>query len=284
MDYQTNTYYLETNSIRVLASKLVSQPYLDNCFTSILSICELLSGITDETSFNQRKGIVRKVYFSKIPADLDLPETKIFKAFGVPYETKLSDKIILLGALCIAAKSYQEYLSVIQKSQLLEYWHFLKKYDENCDSKFKESFKSRQENFDYSDPNMIPDFRNKWDSLNSNKKLRLNILSDLIVYFAETFLKPGSALVAKDKSLKDLVSFYDHSLDIYFMCIGYFSGTKIVFKNAPSRNDYFDLCHLMYLKNNSNIIVSNDRLLIDLMNKCNPHNILSVNDFQRKIE
>ena len=284
MEYQSNIHYLETNAIRVLANKLISQPYLDSCFTSILSICELLSGITDETSFARRKGIIRKVYFSKIPADLDMPETKMLKAYSIPYETKLNDKIILLGALCIAAKSYQEYLSVIQKSELLEYWDFLKKYDENCDSKFKESFKSRQESFDYSDPHMIPDFRNKWGSLNNNKGLRARILNDLIVYFAESFLKPGSALPIKDKSLKDFVSSYDHSLDIYFMCIGYFSGTKIVFKNAPSRNDYFDLCHLMYLRNNSNIIVSNDRMLIDLMNKCNPHNILSINDFQRKIK
>lgn len=278
-------YYLETNSLRILANKILIKPYyLENCFTSILSVCELLSGITNDKTFTQRKGILRKVYFSKINADLDMPETKIYKAYRIPLDSKINDKIILIGALCIASKSYAEYLNVIQKSNLSEYWEFLKIYDKNSNIKFKESFQTRQDNFDYSDPNMIPDFNNRWDNLNDNHDLRERILYDLIVYFAESLIKPNSVIKVKDKSLKDIINAYDHSLDLYFLCIGYFSGTKIIFKNAPSRNDFFDLSHLMYLRNKSDIIVSNDSMLLKLLNKIHPKNILSISNFESIIE
>lgn len=277
-------YYLETNSIRILSNRLIKQNYRDNCYTSILSICELLSGIIDERTFNQRKGIIRKVYLSRILADHDLPETKMYRAYKVKLEDNINDKIILLGALCIASRSFLEFLLEIQKSNLLEYWEFLKIYDKAGDVKFKESFKMRQTIFDYSDSKLISDFKNRWYNLNDNQDLRERILNEIIIYFAESLLKPDSVISVKDKSLKDLINAYDHSLDLYFICIGYFTGTKIVFKNVPSRNDYFDLCHLMYLNNTSSIIVSNDSMILELMNKLHPSNILSVKDFETIIE
>lgn len=215
---------------------------------------------------------------------MDMPETKIYRAYGIPFNSKINDTIILLGALCIASKSYTEYLNVIQKSNLFEYWEFLKIYDKNSNIKFKESFQTRQDKFDYSDPTIIPDFNNRWDNLNDNHDLREKILYDLIVYFAESLIKQNSVIKVKDKSLKDLINAYDHSLDIYFICVGYFSGTKIIFKNAPSRNDFFDLSHLMFLRNKSDIIVSNDLMLLKLLNKFYPKNILSISNFESIIE
>lgn len=275
-------YYLETNSIRIFSKHLSTPFYQSKCFTSILTVCELLSGIINNETFNKRKGILKRLYFSRIPSDLDMPETKLYKAYGIPVDNKTNEKIMILGALCIACKSYTEIQAEIQKSYLTEYWEFLKIYDKSSDSKFKESYQKQQDTFDYSDPNIIPDFKNRWNNLPKNRDLRERILYDLIVYFAETLLKPDSLIKAKDKSLKDLISIYDHSLDLYFLCIGYFTGTKLIFKNAPSRNDYFDLCHLMYLRNKSDIIVSNDTMLLKLMKKIHPHNIKTTTDFESK--
>ena len=59
---------------------------------------------------------------------------------------------------------------------------------------------------------------------------------------------------------------------------------KIIFRNTPSRNDYFDLSHLMFLRNKSDIIVSNDSMLTKLMRKISPDNILSISDLESIIE
>lgn len=277
-------YYLETNAIRILANKLTGQSYLDKCYTSILSVCELLSGIKDEDTFNLRKGIISKVYLSKIPSDLDMPETKMYKAYGIQIDNGISDKVILLGFLCSSTKSYTEFIKRILHSNLTDYWEFLRKYDNSADIKFKESIKKRQKDFDYSDPNMIPNFNHRWNNLSDNQELKERILYDLIVYFAEEMLKPDSIIKVIDKSLKDLIQEYDHSLDLYFLCIGAFTGEKIIFRNAPSRNDYFDLSHLKYLRNKSDIIVSNDLMLTKLVNKIHSNNILSTSDLESIIE
>lgn len=271
-------YYLETNAIRIFNKKLISPLCLNNCYTSLLVLCELLAGIKDEASFKERKGIIRMFYFSRIPSDNELPETKKYNAFGVSVNNMTKDKIILIGALCIACRSYSEFQDQISKHLLLEYWNFLKIYD-NVDDKFKESYKNRQADFDYSDPNMASDFRKRWIDLDSKPELKTSILNDLIVYFAKSIYE-DKIIKTEGKSLKDLIQSYDHSLDIYFLCIAYFTGTKLIFKNAPSRNDYHDLNHIMYLRNPLDILVSNDKMLLKLMKVIHPKNILSAEEFR----
>lgn len=270
-------YYLETNSIRIFNKKLITPFYLSNCYTSILCISELLAGIKDERSFRERKGIIRMIYFSRILSDNDLPETKRYKAFGLSVNSNVSDGIALLGALCIASESYQEFQDQIPKHLLSEYWDFLKVYD-NVDAKFKESYKMRQEAFDYSDPNLAKDFNKRWDNLDKKPELKSSILSDLIIYFAKSVLE-DKVVNTEGKSLYDLVQRYDHSLDIFFLCIGYFTGKKLIFRNAPSRNDYIDMAHLMYLSSPKSVIVSNDKMISKVLMKVNPINFLSANEF-----
>lgn len=270
-------YYLETNSIRIFNKRLSTPFFLSNCYTSILSVCELLGGIIDETTFRERKGIIRMIYFSRILSDNDLPETKKYKAFGLSVDSSVSDSIVLLGGLCIASESYLEFQDQIPKHHLTEYWDFLKVYD-NVDTKFKESYKMRQETFDYSDPNMAKDFNKRWDNLDKNPDLKSSIMTDLIIYFAKSILKE-KIVNTEGKGLYNLVQSYDHSLDIFFLCIGYFTGTKLIFRNAPSRNDYLDMAHLMYLNNPESVIVSNDKMIRNVLLKTNPNNFLSADEF-----
>ena len=270
-------YYLETNSIRIFNNKLSTPFYLNNCYTSILCFCELLAGIKDERSFRERKGIIRMVYFSRLPSDTDLPETKKYKAYGISIDSMVNDSIVLLGGLCVASKSYQEFQEKISKNLLTEYWNFLQVYD-NVDTKYKESYNKRQEVFDYSDPTMVSDFNKRWDNLDQNPELKSSILNDVIVYFAKTILEDNIVNV-KGKSLYNLVRCYDHSLDIFFLCIAYFTGTKMIFRNAPGRNDYLDMAHLMYLNNLKSVIVSNDRMIRNVLMKTNPNSFLSADEF-----
>jgi len=238
-----------------------------------------LGGRSNEISFKQRKGIIRIIYFSRIPSDNDLPETKRYKAYGISINNKTNEGIMLLGALCIACKTYSEFEREIVKNNLSEYWEFLRIYD-NVDGRFKESYRKRQDTFDYSDPEMINDFKKRWDNLKDDPGLKNNILNDLIIYYAKKLLT-DSLIDIGNKSLQDLISNYDHSIDIFLLCTGYFTGTKLIFKNEPGRNDYLDLSHLIYLRNPNDKIISNDKMLLKMMKKIFLDNIITTDNFQK---
>ena len=276
-------YYLETNALRILSNRLTQSYILDKCYTSILSICEIISGIKDDQSFKQRQGIIKKVFLSNIKMDLDLPENKLPKAYGISIKNSLSEKIIELGNTLINSKSLVNFHANINNSQLIYCWSFVQIYDRMGDKHFKNSFKDRQDKFDYSNPFMIQVFNNRWNNLSDDLELRKRILNDLIEYFTGFLLLPNPFFKIADKDVQSLQKAYNHLLDIFFLCIGYFTGTKIIFKNAPSKNDYFDLVHLMYLRGESDIIVSNDNMLIKLMKKLWPKNINSLSEFEKSI-
>jgi hypothetical protein len=133
-------------------------------------------------------------------------------------------------------------------------------------------------NLNSSDPNIAKDFNKKWDNLDKNSELKSSILNDLIIYFAKSILD-DKVVNTEGRSLYNLVQSYDHSIDIFFLCIGYFTGTKLIFRNAPSRNDYLDMAHLMYLSNPKSVIVSNDMMIRKILMKINPNNFLSADEF-----
>lgn len=276
-------YYFETNALRILANQLNMTDILENSYSSILSICEIFSGIQDEKTFNQRKGIFKKVLLSKIKIDLDLPETKFYKSYGIELSSQVSTNIMAIGDILINSNSYLDFSQKINSYKMGEYWDFLKVYDRNGDIKFKESFKNRQAKFDYSDKHMISDFNTRWNNINTAPNLRNEILKDLIKYFANTLLASNSVIKMGNRTLADLVNMYDNSININLLCVAYYSGTKLVFKDAPSKNDFFDLNHLMYLNNKFDSIVSNDTMLTKLMKKICPANIISTEDFMIKI-
>jgi hypothetical protein len=242
-----------------------------------LAVSELLAGIKDEETFNKRKGIIRMLFFSKIPIDLDYPEAKRFKAFGITFESDIPNRIILIGQLCIACKSFTEFQSQISHYHLKEHWDFLKKYD-NPHSEFKKALKLRQENFGYEDPNMIPNFRDRWDNISKNKEFRDRVVNQIIIYFAKLILE-NNLIKTDGKKMKELLDSYDFSLEFFFICVAYFTGSKLVFKNEPARNDFIDLAHLTYLRNPDDVIITNDRMLIQLLGKFCPHNVISADDF-----
>jgi len=53
-----------------------------------------------------------------------MPETKMFKAYDIHIDNTISDKIILLGFLCVTSKFYTEFLTIIKQSNLIDYWEF----------------------------------------------------------------------------------------------------------------------------------------------------------------
>ena len=86
-----------------------------------------------------------------------------------------------------------------------------------------------------------------------------------------------SNAVKNNKTISQIISSYDNSIDIYLIAITLYVDEKISYKNTTGKNDYLDLNHLTYLHGPLNKIVTDDSLLHKIMNKIFPDNILYTN-------
>src|SRR5437588_10402800 len=87
-------FYLETNALRKLSSKLAD--YYPNSFTSALSILELIGGLKKD--FNIRKKVIENLFESNLEIQWKLPHTVIADSYTL--EAFEEDRISDLKRLC----------------------------------------------------------------------------------------------------------------------------------------------------------------------------------------
>jgi hypothetical protein len=262
--------YLETNAIRTFASRLTEEKFISDKYTSILSLLEIISGIQNNESFKLRKSILKKLIRSQIKIDLNFPELKIYKAFGIDHNfQEVTEKVGSIIQIIDLVKDFESLLSTIKLNSLSDAWEFAKQYDENANIGFKKVISNRFP--DSGIKELIHQFNERWTIEN------LSFLKTKIVdFYAGIVLKnlPNSA----GKSIPEICSAYDNSIDIYLIATALYIDEKISFKNAPGKNDYLDLNHLTYLYKMQNQIVTDDKLLHKILNKTYPKNILKTNE------
>jgi hypothetical protein len=258
--------YLETNAIRKHASRIGDKNFILDKYTSILSLLELVSGIKDNESFKLRQSIIKKIINSKIKIDLTLPELVIYNSFGFDLSnSEISYKIGKIIKLVELTKDYESLLKTIELNALDDAWLFVKQYDENANTGLKKSLLKRFSDSEVKQ--LIVQFKDRW-SFDNLKDLK----SKVIEYYATILLQTSP--VKCEKSIPEIISSYDNSIDIYLIVTAFYMDEKISYKNMPGKNDYFDLNHLTYLHRLLDQIVTDDKLLHNIMNKTYPENIL----------
>ena len=104
-------YYLDTNAIQSLGSKLESI-FSEDVFTSIWTQVELVSAIKDEGSFRRKKAALKHLSDSRIYVNQAVPAIKRLQAFSMvepePYEFSIFRKCII--PIVIKSIDYDEYL------------------------------------------------------------------------------------------------------------------------------------------------------------------------------
>ena len=262
--------YLETNTIRKFASRLTEESFTIDKYTSILSLLEIISGIKNDESFILRKSILKKLIKSKIKIDLTFPELKICNAFGVEFNNKeIADKIAKIIQLIYFVKDYASLIKTINSNFLIDGWAFARQYDENANIGFKKSIAQRFPESGIKE--LIAQFEEKWTFEN------LNFLKRKVIdYYASIVL--NNMPNPKKKTILDIISAYDNSIDIYLIATACYVDEKISFKNTAGKNDYLDLNHLIYLYKLENQIITDDKMLHKIMNRTYPYNILKANE------
>lgn len=275
-------YYLETNSLRQLVSKVDNPVLTDIAFTSILALIEIASGIKDESSFKIRKTIIDKILTSKLTIYLNLPETLFLRAFGF----HLDDNAIVTGIgrilfLMTKSDSFSNFNSEVKNSKSKKYYDFILNYDRNGSILFKDFYinliDTVRVNPGFNE--LIRLYNSRWSS--KDEVFALDLYNSLIDYFSRNLWKSKIKFSYKDqRTIDDIKASYDHSVDIFIVMATTYSDQHISFGNIPGTNDFFDLCHLMYLDNVSKKIVTNDKLLHKLLINSFSKLIFSTIDFR----
>lgn len=137
-------YYLETSSLRKLIPYLQSRSFRRDKFTSLLALFEILSGIRDQSSFEKRKSILAKILETRLKTDFRLPPEILFEAYGIGPVLSNKKPIIKIMKLIKKCKSYNSFMTAMDKRGLGYAWWFITLYDEHSSISLSNAFNSRK--------------------------------------------------------------------------------------------------------------------------------------------
>tara|TARA_R110002124_G_scaffold287071_1_gene470144 strand:+ start:61 stop:900 length:840 start_codon:yes stop_codon:yes gene_type:complete len=258
-------YYLETNSLRKLNNQLLE--IQDKCYTSSLSIFELISGISQE-QFEIRKRVISNVLFSELYINWDFPEKIKIDSFpNLEIDERRVDDLKRLCEILIDSNNLEEF---IELSNGLKYnYDFFNSLDSSYSKNFinaTEAGNERLKSIYSNEKNKNGKFFEKLakeyvKSLPKTTKLNKSLtLTGLVNGIADSLENiSGKNTIDRDK----LFYAYNGNINIFIEAFSLFAGLKSADLNLPAKNDFIDLHHLLYLGNNSNnIIISDDKLLL----------------------
>jgi len=259
-------YYLETNALYSIDA--IINVCNNRCFTSVLSLLELISGINIE-NFNKRKNILNKVAISNIAIDWEMPEKIIFDSFGVTndykYKEERTEAIKELIEEIFFADSFKDFFNSKQYNSTDYGFEYFKNLDFSWSKSFvaatiignKKIKKELQDN----DKGVILD----------GKVYKIKEPGDLVNLFDyEPRLSHSCSIYAFcgmiksqgiDKSEDEIYDSYNGLIYNYILGLSEYCDQKMIMYAEPAINDFQDLMHLIYLRNfNDLTIVSNDKI------------------------
>lgn len=293
-------YYLETSSLRQLINKL-DKIILKQCFTSVLSIIELISGIIDESEYQKRKNILQNIINKKIFIDFNFPDDIILKAFPkISFEEFRLNDLNCICKLILISNSLSDYYIKEKEITNLKYkLDYFIGYDKRYNSTFisstingnkyiNELFETKPiSSLVFSDEEKKlskKEILNLWQ----NKYKDINIACTLIA-IVKGYGKKNIYNNIDDsyyKQEQDIALSYNGSISFYIEIFSYYTMNKLIKSDQPKKNDIFDLQHFLYLRSNENIkIVSDDNLFYNICNELYPDLkiLIKTNEFLKKM-
>jgi hypothetical protein len=258
-------YYLDTVTARTLSKELPKLKY--NSYTSALVILELISGI-NEREFYLRKQVIQNLFDCQFPIIWKLPETIRTEAFTIIEitETRSSG----LKQICLELLKSENLKTLIANTKNEIYnIDFFKELDQMYSEGFIESTLKGNDELKkiYNDQKVD----NGEAFENYAKQLVKSLPSNVEINKAITIKAIAgklSDLASNDDdhiSEEEIYNSYDNSIDTFLTAFSLFSSKKSAELSMPAKNDYVDLIHLLYLRNNPNCyIVTDDKMILNI--------------------
>lgn len=264
--------YLETNSLRTLANKLSDSNFVQNKYTSILAVIELLSGIKDNNEYQRRRGIINKIVESEIYNRIHplFPTTIFYKAFGCYMnDEEHAHSIIDLLKIITTIPDYNDFITFISiHKEFEEYFRFTQDFDNTSSKHFISLMADKSKNADTK--KLIPEFETRWEEKDFN-----SILNIAVNYYASKI--PDS--LTNGRTFEELIASYNKSINPFLLASSYYVDQKISLKNNVAKNDSIDLLHLLYI-GELDTMVSDDALLNRILTIAYPNCIIKASDIK----
>jgi hypothetical protein len=89
-------YYLETNSVRKWSSSFSNAFLKQNCFTTVHTLCELLTDLRCEKEYKIKRNALIAIFDNGIAIDWDFPHKKQLEIYGIKNTyNKITEKEIM---------------------------------------------------------------------------------------------------------------------------------------------------------------------------------------------
>ena len=260
-------YYLDTNAVRSLASRL------DECanigaFISVWTICEMLVHIIKHPEdFGRIRSNFCSIKDSKIRIITKTPDELHYSAFSlellVPINST-SKNLIIMALQTLEVETYEEWMNKIKECSLWGTYQFVKAIDE-ATPRLNQNIE-KQYNTDISMQESIQkyeEFVQNEDKELTHQRLQMGILLGLSYEECKQFL----------------CNLYNGSVDLAFRVNACVVDKKVSLRQKFRRNDDTDMMHLYYVQNDI-ILVTDDRVLRENVIAQYPERAISVEKFK----
>ena len=276
-------YYLDTNAVRSLASRL------DECvnigaFISVWTICEMLGHIIKHPEdFGRIRSNFCSIKDSKIRIITKTPDELHYSAFSleqlVPINST-SKNLIIMALQTLEVETYEEWMNKIKECSLWGTYQFVKAIDEatprlnqNIEKRFNTDI-SMQESIQ-----KYEEFVQNEDKELTHQRL-LNYYVDGFIEKHEDVRQMGILLGLSYEECKQfLCNLYNGSVDLAFRVNACVVDKKVSLRQKFRRNDDTDMMHLYYVQNDI-ILVTDDRVLRENVIAQYPERAISVEKFK----
>ncbi len=278
-------FYLETSSLRRLSGKITNPEILKKCFTSGLSIFELLSGMTEE-EYDKRRTILKKFIDSEINIIWALPNEMLKNAFpDISFTDVLSNTLREIVQVVLESASFIKANQMCGSSNLLADLESLARLDEHLSGMLNSIYIHGSEFM----KNQIG--RNKLKAVyRFTKELESNFSDELRVAFnawrqwgiisqIAINLCMSLEIDGWENQLERILNSYSGSLQFYYEAISHYVEKMIMEDQIPGKNHGLDLSHFLYMENNITVkMVSDDKFIKGICNGLWPRKYRSSKD------
>lgn len=268
--------YLETNALR----KLTCYKCKESVFTSIFSIFELLSGIT-ERDFEVRKACLRRIKEQKIDIQGPMIDKLLMSLVGVTKYNPFADRMIMdIYHAALNAENYSNFtdieLPATDKNNKTYTIHALT-WLRNWDNHISSITNNLNPLFENENTEYIKQIYNK----NGVKglaehfwwKMYNNRTDEERLSHAEAFVGVDKAEGVRQEA-DALFSKYNFKLFITAQAV-IFSKAFFINGNTQNANNASDLLHLLYLNDNDKFI-SNDKIYQTISEACSEFKLIVI--------
>lgn len=264
-------FYLDTSAIYSLANKLEEIARYDNVAISMLGIQEIISAIYNKSNFQRSKAVISKIRSSNLHIYPYLPLECVAMAFELDIEKlefviNKKEQIWHRATILSESTSYEEYEQKLKRIGInintilndekeveeLNHAKFYKIVDDGRKvmRETKTNQKKTPQFYELKIDDLVFDTSKK--SLEKSKKERIR---PTLVDFLD------NCMIAYDEEyINSLCEKYNGELTAFLLGNSFYNFKRAYKGEQVRKNDYIDLEHLLYLRSENDIIVSDDKL------------------------